>query len=52
MRGAALRGKGNATRTQKCKQEVERPTVVGETGAKAVNEDYVKTLLLLCIGVM
>ena len=31
------------------KQEVERSTVVGEAGAKAVNEDYVKTIFLLCI---
>ena len=52
MRGAALRGKGNAARTQKCKQEVEIPTVVGETEAEVVNEDYVKTRLLLCIRVM
>ena len=34
------------------KQEVERLAVVGETGAGAVNEDYVKTLLLLRIRVM
>ena len=36
------------------KQEVERAAVVGEAGAeaKAVNKDYVKTLLLLCIRVM
>ena len=33
-------------------QEVERPAVVGEVGTGAVNEDYVKTLLLLCIRVM
>ena len=32
------------------KQEVERPVVMGKAGA--VNEDYVKTLLLLCIRVM
>ena len=31
-------------------QEVERSTVVGEVGV--VNEDKVKTLLLLCIRVM
>ena len=34
-------------------QEVERPVLVGEAGAGAkagaVNEDSVKTLLLLCI---
>ena len=29
------------------KQEVERPAVVGKTGA--LNEAYVKTILLLCI---
>ena len=34
------------------KQKVERPAVVGEAGAGAVNEDYVKKLLLLCIRVM
>ena len=35
-------------------QNVERPTVVGGAGARAgaVNEDLVKTLLLLCIRVM
>ena len=31
------------------KQEVERSTVVGEVGVRAVNEAYVKTILLLCI---
>ena len=31
------------------KQEVERSTVVGEAGARAVNEAYVKRILLLCI---
>ena len=31
------------------KQEVERPTVVGEAGAGAVNEAYVKLLWLLYI---
>ena len=30
------------------KQEVEMPVVVGEAGAGAVNEDKVKTFLLLC----
>ena len=30
-------------------QEVERPAVVGEVGAGAVNEDSVKTFLLLYI---
>ena len=34
------------------KQEVERLAVVGEVRAGAVNEDYVKTLLLLCIRVI
>ena len=31
------------------KQEIERSTMVGEAGARAVNEAYVKTILLLCI---
>ena len=34
------------------KQEVERPVVVGEAWAGAINEDYVKTFCLLCIRVM
>ena len=34
------------------KQKVERLAVVGESGAMAVNEDNVKTLLLLCIRIM
>ena len=31
------------------KREVERSAVVGEAGAGAINEVYVKTILLLCI---
>ena len=34
------------------KQKVERSAAVGKVGTKAVNEEYVKTLLLLCIRVM
>ena len=34
------------------KQKVEKPAMVGKAGTEAVNEDYVKTLLLLCIRVM
>ena len=31
------------------KQEIEMSTMVGEARARAVNEAYVKTILLLCI---
>ena len=34
------------------KQEVERPAMVRETRARAIIEDYVKTLLLQCIRVI
>ena len=34
------------------KQEVERPAMVGMARVGAINEDYVKKILSLCIRVM
>ena len=47
-----MRGRVTQLGHRNVKQEVERPTVVGEVGVGAVNEDYVKALLLLCIRVI
>ena len=51
-KGATLRGSGNVARTQKCNTRDGRPAMVEEARAGAVNEDYVKTLLLQYIRVM
>ena len=44
-----MRGRGDQLGLRNVEQEVKRPVVVGEAGARAVNEAYVKTILLLCI---